>query len=227
MAPIMKTGRPHGSGKYPTRYTNPITGVVSSKSQYTDEHGVIRKIPSHHMEYKINDEWIKPGDVPENRDNVKKFLNTKKGFMLKILKGINKKDKKRREQGKFIQGESEFKDDRRGRCDTLMAHFDKQVERYGNKCPITHIPFTTSVAYQKFDINNYCSGVFSNVSPARIFNHIGYTIQNTIFTSYLWNYTKGDSPIWQLELVFQPEIVERYKAIVAERFPDQKYALQA
>ena len=92
---------------------------------------------------------------------------------------------------------------------------------------MTHIPFTMDRALEKFDINNYCSGVYSNVSPDRIFNHINYTEQNTIFTSQLWNFKKGESPISELKLIFLPEVLERYKAIVAERFPDQKYALQA
>ena len=32
-----------GSGKHPIRYKNPITGVVSSKSQYIDEQGIKKK----------------------------------------------------------------------------------------------------------------------------------------------------------------------------------------
>ena len=32
-----------------------------------------------------------------------------------------------------------------------------------------------------------------------------------------------ESIISELELIFKPEIMERYKAIVVERFPDQKY----
>ena len=139
---------------------------------------------------------------------------------------MNGKEKERRKQGKFIQGENEFKDDRPGRCDKLMAHYDKQVERYGNKCPMTHIPFTTRVDYEKFDINNYAHGFYSNISPDRIFNHIDYTEQNLIFTSQLWNLKKGESPMWQLELALNPEWMKRYKAIVIERFPDQKYVLQ-
>ena len=107
-----------------------------------------------------------------------------------------------------------------------MAHFDEQIERYGDKCPITHVPFTMDVAYNLYDINNQIR-VFSNISPDRIFNNINYTKQNTIFTSQLWNYSKGESSMYELSLIFQPEIIERYKAIVAERFPDQKYALQA
>ena len=105
-----------------------------------------------------------------------------------------------------------------------MKAFDKQVERYGNKCPITLISFTMKIAYEKFDINNQTK-TFSNVSLDRIFNHTRYTEQNTIFTSQLWNLKKGESPIWQLELALNPEWIERYKEIIMERFPDQKYVL--
>ena len=106
-----------------------------------------------------------------------------------------------------------------------MEAFDKQVERYGNKCPMTHIPFTMDIALEKFDINNNNTGTYSNVSLDRIFNHTRYTEQNTIFTSHLWNLKKGDSPISELKFIFMPEVLERYKAIVMERFPDQEYVL--
>ena len=219
-------GRSRGSGKHPIRYINPITGVASSSSQYVDEQGIKKSnVNSKYLEYLVDGEWIKPGLVPHIRESVRKSLSTKKGFMLKILKTMNSQVKNREKQGRHLQGEYEFKDDRWGRCDKLMAHYDKQVERYGEKCPMTHIPFTTRVDYAKFDINNYCNGVYSNISPDRIFNHIDYTEQNLIFTSQLWNLKKGDSSISELELIFIPEVLERYKAIVMERFPDQKYVL--
>ena len=216
-------GRSRGSGKHPIRYINPITGVVSSESRYVDEQGIKKRITTKYVEYMVGGEWIKAGFVPHIRESIKKSLNSKKGYFCARLTGINKNERKRRRQGKFIQGENEFRDGRWGRCDKLMAHYDKQVERYGEKCPMTHIPFTMDRAFERFDINNYCNGVYSNVSPDRIFNHIDYTEQNTIFTSQLWNLKKGESPMWQLELALNPEWIERYKAIVEERFPDQKY----
>jgi hypothetical protein len=223
MAPIMKVGR-RAPGVEDIRYINPITGVTSSKSGYTDEQG-IRKYYT--REYKItggNGEWIKKGEAPHNRESSKKSYNSKKGFLCMRLGKINEREKLWKKQGKLLLGDHEFKDDRRGRCDKLMEAFDKQVERYGNKCPITLIPFTMEIALEKFDINNQTK-TFSNVSLDRIFNHTRYTEQNTIFTSQLWNLKKGDSPMWQLELALNPEWIERYKAIVMERFPDQKYVL--
>ena len=204
------------------RYINPITGVTSSKSGYTDEQGI--KKTAIKREYKINGGWVKIDNAPHYRESMKKSYNSKKGFFCKKLVKIKYKEKKWKEQGRSIQGENEFRDDRRGRCDKLMEAFNKQVERYGDKCPITLIPFTMEIALEQFDINNQTK-TYSNVSPDRIFNHINYTEQNTIFTSQLWNLKKGDSPIWQLELALNPEWIERYKEIVMERFPDQKYVL--
>jgi hypothetical protein len=218
-------GRPRAPGVKDIRYKNPITGVVSSQSQYIDEQGIKKPITSKHQEYMVDGEWIKPNFVPHHRESIKKFGNSKRGYFCARLSGINKKGIKARKQGKFIQGENEFRDGRWGRCDKLMAHYDKQVERYGEKCPMTHIPFTRDVALEKFDINNLAHGVYSNISSDRIFNHIDYTEQNTIFTSQLWNLKKGESSLYELKLIFLPEIIERYKAIVRERFPDQKYAL--
>ena len=215
-------GRPRSPGVEDIRYINQITGVTSSKSGYTNEQGTRKYFTP---EYKVNGEWVSASDAPHKRESSKKSLNSKKGYLCSKLNKMNGKEKERRKQGKFLQGENEFKDDRRGRCDKLMAHFDKQVERYGYKCPITLIPFTMVRANEKFDINNRVK-TFSNISPDRIFNHIDYTEQNTIFTSQLWNFKKGESPISELKFIFLPEVLERYKAIVIERFPDQIYVLQ-
>jgi hypothetical protein len=215
-------GRPRSPGVEDIRYINQITGVTSSKSGYTNEQGTRKYFTP---EYKVNGEWVSASDAPHKRESSKKSLNSKKGYLCSKLNKMNGKEKERRKQGKFLQGENEFKDDRRGRCDKLMAHFDKQVERYGYKCPITLIPFTMVRANEKFDINNRVK-TFSNISPDRIFNHIDYTEQNTIFTSQLWNFKKGESPISELKFIFLPEVLERYKAIVMERFPDQIYVLQ-
>jgi len=214
------------SGKYPVRYMNPITKIISSSSRYTNKDGVRKSVPDSCMEYLVEGKWIPRHLAPHRREYIKTYSNTKNAFFSKILSDIRKRCKKNKERGREIQGENEFEDTRPGRCDKLIAQFDEQVERYGNKCPVTHIPFTMNVNHNFRDINNYVR-TFSNISPDRIFNHMDYTKQNLIFTSQLWNFKKGESSLYELELVFQPEIVERYKAIVMERFPDQKYALQA
>ena len=214
-----------GTGKHPIRYTNPITGVVSLQSRYINEQGIRKVISSKYMEYQVEGKWVKKKLVPHLREYNKKYLSSKKGFMLKIHASMTRKVKDRLKQGKNLHGEFEFKDDRRGRCDKLLEAFDKQVARYGDKCPMTHIPFTMSKPNELRDINNYHGGVYSNVSADRIFNPIEYTEQNTIFTSQLWNLKKGTSSIEELKFIFMPEVLTRYKAIVIERFPDQRYKI--
>ena len=217
----MKLGRPRAPGVEDMRYTNPITGVTSSKSMYIDEQGIKK---NSEKQYKINGKWLKSNFAPHNRESERKRLTSKRGYFCNKLNHINEKKTQWVKQGKFIQGENEFKDDRRGRCDKLMEAFDKQVEQYGNKCPMTLIPFTMDMPLERFDINNQTK-IFSNISPDRIFNHIDYTEQNLIFTSQLWNLKKGESLISELKFIFIPEVLERYKAIVMERFPDQEYVL--
>ena len=214
-----------GSGKHPIRYTHPITGVVSSQSWYINEEGIRKNISSKYMEYQVEGKWVKSKLVPHLREYSIKYYNSKKGFMLKIHGSMTRKVKDRLKQGKILHGEFEFKDDRRGRCDKLLEAFDKQVARYGDRCPMTHIPFTMSKPNELRDINNYHGGVYSNVSADRIFNPIEYTEQNTIFTSLLWNLKKGTSSIEELEFIFMPEVLTRYKEIVIERFPDQRYKI--
>ena len=214
-----------GSGKHPIRYTHPITGVVSSQSSYINEEGIRKNISSKYMEYQVEGKWVKSKLVPHLRECSIKYYSSKKGFMLKIHGSMTRKVKERLKQGKILHGEFEFKDDRRGRCDKLLEAFDKQVARYGYKCPMTHIPFTMSRPIDLRDINNYHGGVYSNVSADRIFNPIEYTEQNTIFTSLLWNLKKGTSSIEELEFIFMPEVLTRYKKIVIERFPDQMYKI--
>jgi len=214
-----------GTGKHPIRYTNPITGVVSLQSRYINEQGIRKVISSKYMEYQVEGKWVKKKLVPHLREYNKKYLSSKKGFMLKIHASMTRKVKDRLKQGKNLHGEFEFKDDRRGRCDKLLEAFDKQVERYGNRCPMTHLPFTRNRPNELMDINNYHNGFYSNISADRIFNPIEYTEQNTIFTSQLWNLKKGTSSIEELKFIFMPEVLTRYKAIVIERFPDQRYKI--
>jgi hypothetical protein len=214
-------GNPRAPGVEDIRYTNPITGDFTSKSGVYEQG--IKK--SFKPEYKVNGEWVSAGNAPHKRVSHKQWNNSKKGYFCKKLGDIEKKVRKWKAQGRILLGENEFKDDRWGRCDKLMEAYDKQVGRYGDICPMTLIPFTMETAYEKFDINNQIK-TCSNVSLDRIFNHIDYTEQNTIFTSQLWNFKKGDSPMEHLELALNPEWMKRYKAIIMERFPDQIYVLQ-
>ena len=135
---------------------------------------------------------------------------------------IKEKNKLWEKQGKFIVGENEFEEEE-GKCDKLTTAFHKQVLIYGNRCPITLIKFTTIRNNQNIKHEGRPGKLFSNVSPDRLLNHINYTRQNTLFTSWGWNQMKGAWSIQELRYLIQPDVIERYKKILIERFPDQKY----
>tara|TARA_R110000824_G_scaffold278215_2_gene466366 strand:- start:752 stop:1456 length:705 start_codon:yes stop_codon:yes gene_type:complete len=217
-----------GRGRYPIQYRNPITGVLSSNSRYTDEQGKSRTSTS--VAFLVDGKWVSKRNAPHNRETFRKYQNSKRGYMVTLHKSAKNHLRKKLERGREILGDNELIEaPRKGvsrqnpwLAQKFIQHFDEQVTRYGYKCPLTHIPFTMGSNNQKFEINNQVK-TFSNVSPDRIFNHIGYDKQNTIFTSQLWNLTKMERPLSELDLIFKTEIMERYRAIIAERFPDQKY----
>ena len=220
-----------GGGTYPIQYRNPLTGVISDCSYYIDEQG--RKKQSSAYKFLDNGEWVTSRNAPHNRETLRKYHNTKRGYLVAMHRESRKRLKEKALKGREILGENELLDfPNSGGAPTkehkpkiareFIKHFDEQVARYGDKCPLTHIPFTMFLNNKKFEINDQTK-TFSNVSPDRIFNHIGYSKQNTIFTSQLWNLKKGTSSIEELELILKTEIMERYKAIVIERFPDQRY----
>ena len=226
-----------GGGTCPIQYRNPLTGAISDCSYYIDEQG--RKKASSAYKFLDNGEWVTSRNASHNRETLRKYHNTKRGYLVTLHRITRNRLKKRIEKGREVLGENELMDFPKDIMNSLRSgsptkehkpkialefikNFDEQVARYGYKCPLTHIPFTMFSNNKKFDINDQTK-TFSNVSPDRIFNHIGYSKQNTIFTSQLWNLTKAERPIPELELILKTEIMERYKAIVVERFPDQKY----
>ena len=70
-----------GSGKYPMRYTNPITGAISPTSQYVNEQGIKKQINTKYREYEVNGEWLKSHLAPHVRETLRKNLTTKQGYM--------------------------------------------------------------------------------------------------------------------------------------------------
>ncbi len=54
-------GNSRAPGVEDIRYTNPITGVISSKSAYTNEQGIKK---NNKPEYKVNGEWVSAGNAP-------------------------------------------------------------------------------------------------------------------------------------------------------------------
>jgi len=211
---------PKGAGwGYPMRYRNITSGELVQK-RTTRQNG---KIIYHHPEYFVNNEWIEKDQVPESREWRQKYGSTERAFLMRIKRKIKEKNKLWEKQGKFIVGENEFDEEEEGKCDKLTAAFHKQVLIYGNRCPITLIKFTTIRNNQSIKHEGRPGKLFSNVSPDRLLNHINYTQQNTLFTSWGWNQMKGAWSIQELRYLIQPDVIERYKKILIERFPDQKY----
>jgi len=203
---------------YPMRYRDITSGELVQK-RTTRQNG---KIIYHHAEYFVNNEWLEKDQVPESREWRQKYGSTERAFLMRMKRKIKEKNKLWEKQGKFIVGENEFEEEE-GKCDKLTTAFHKQVLIYGNRCPITLIKFTTIRNNQNIKHEGRPGKLFSNVSPDRLLNHINYTRQNTLFTSWGWNQMKGAWSIQELRYLIQPDVIERYRKILIERFPDQKY----
>ena len=181
---------PRGSlqlGKlYPRRYVNHETGAVLEKSHYIRN----GKRTNGRHELFVNNKWIQEDEVPERREWRKKRYSSLRGSFKNIKGLIKEKEKK---AGKFLIGEDEFKD--KWNCyDKLWAQYNEQVERYGDKCPITGQEFTHIRILnkgKKWDRRKH-NIIRTNMSPDRLLNHIHYTKQNVLFTSAGWNVARGD-----------------------------------
>ena len=175
-------------------------------------------------EYMVDGVWTKRNNVPERREYEQNFNSTLGRFISKSKHKMGEKNRNWIGQGKHIIGENEFLEERT--CNKLMDHYKKQIERYGEVCPITLIKFTTMRTYKlkKDKINSMERYItFSNLSPDRIINNINYTEQNTLFTAAGWNIARGELALEDFKYLFKDEIIERYKKIFIERFPDQGY----
>jgi len=175
-------------------------------------------------EYKVNGVWVSRNLVPERREYEQNYNSTLERFISRSKHKMEARDKKWMGQGKHIIGENEFLE--KETSNKLMNHYKKQIERYGEVCPITLVKFTTIRTYKlkKDKINSverYTT--FSNLSPDRIINNINYTEQNTLFTAAGWNIARGELSLEDFKYLFKDEIIERFKKILIERFPDQAY----
>jgi hypothetical protein len=174
-------------------------------------------------EYMVNGVWTKRNNVPERREYEQNYNSTLGRFICRSKNKMEEKNKKWIGQGKYIIGENEFSE--KETSNKLMDHYKKQIERYGEVCPITLIKFTTIRTYEKIkERKNMEKHIFfSNLSPDRILNNINYTKQNTLFTAAGWNIARGELALGDFKYLFKDEIIERYKKILIERFPDQGY----
>ena len=174
-------------------------------------------------EYKVNGVWVSRNLVPERREYEQNYNSTLERFISRSKHKMEARDKKWMGQGKHIIGENEFLE--KETSNKLMNHYKKQIEKYGEVCPITLVKFTTIRTYEKRkERKNMEKQIFfSNLSPDRILNNINYTKQNTLFTTAGWNVARGELELEEFKYLLKDEIIERYKKILIERFPDQGY----
>ena len=177
-------------------------------------------------EYRVNGVWTKRNKVPERREYERKLGNSLGRFISKAKHKMGGRNKKWTRQNKVLLGENEFLE--KGTSSKLMNHYKKQIERYGKVCPITLIKFTTSRPFDFKEDKIHAMEkhiLFSNLTTDRILNNINYTKQNTLFTAAGWNVARGELPLAEFKYLFKDEIIERYKKIFIERFPDQEYKM--
>jgi len=174
-------------------------------------------------EYMVDGVWTKRSNVPERREYEQNYNSTLERFIRRSKNKMGEKNRTWIGQGKHIIGENEFLE--KETSNKLMNHYKKQIERYGEVCPITLIKFTTTRANEtKEERKNMEKQIFfSNLSPDRIINNINYTEQNTLFTAAGWNIARGELALEDFKYLFKDEIIERFKKILIERFPDQAY----
>ena len=174
-------------------------------------------------EYLVNGVWTKRNNVPERREYERKHGSSLERFISQAKNKMVERNKNWTKRKKYILGENEFLE--KETSNKLMNHYKKQIERYGEVCPITLVKFTTIRTYEKRkERKNMEKQIFfSNLSPDRILNNINYTKQNTLFTTAGWNVARGELPLAEFKYLFKDEIIERYKKILIERFPDQGY----
>ena len=206
--------------KYQTRYTNPITNEIITTGCTYLKNG---KNKTARVHYLVGDDWITKHDIPEYREYMKKKLSSLEGFFYAIKKTIAFRQLDLAKKGRFLIGKNEFEDGH-GCYDKLQAHYDEQVERYGDKCPITGLEFTFERSNKKVGKGN-SSKVITNMSPDRMLNPLNYTKQNMLFTSTGWNYLRGDFSLRDMSILMPKPYFKNYTRILLERFPDQKYKI--
>jgi len=197
---------------YKIRYVHLKTGLVLKGSFYL-EGG--KKIGGR-AQYLYNSEWVYKEELPVERQNRRLRESSLKFFMLKLKESMKSMNTRWKKAGRKPLGVNEFED--KWNCaDKVNEQFSKQVEKYGYKCPITHIDFTT---IRKQEKKRRTTHIISNISADRLLDRINYTKQNVLFTSVGWNIARQNFSLKDIEKLFPSEFAGRYGKIVRERFPN-------
>ena len=197
---------------YKVRYVHPETDLVLKGCYYSK--GEEKKLGN--AQYLYNSGWVNKREIPEYREHLRVTQSTLEFFMRKLKENMKTTNKDWKNQGRKILGVNEF-DEKRNCTDKLRAQFNKQVERYGYKCPITHIEFTT---IRKMEKNMHQRNIISNISADRLLDPINYTKQNVLFTSVGWNLARQNFYLKDIKKLFSVEFAGRYEEIIRERFPN-------
>ena len=199
---------------YKIRYVHPEKGFVLKGSFYLEG----KKRIAGRAQYLYNSEWVYKEELPVERKNRRLRESSLRFFMQKFKQSMKSTNTRWKKQGREPLGVNEFED--KWNCtDKINKHFNKQVERYGSKCPITHMDFTTIRKQEKKRMRKH---IISNISADRLYDHINYTKQNVLFTSVGWNIARQNFSLEDIKKLFPGEFAERYKKLVLERFPNNK-----
>ena len=117
--------RTRGSGKHPIRYTNPITGVLSENSRYTDEQGNKKNATA--TSCFVEGKWVSMRNTPQYRETNTIYQNSKRGYMLTLHKMARAHLNQRLKKGREILGENELIDFPKKLVLNINALFFKQV----------------------------------------------------------------------------------------------------
>ena len=149
--------------------------------------------------YKIGDDWVKKHKVPEQKEHE----NSVERYFQKLYIKIKLRSKEHKEWS----GEFDFED-----VEDFLNHWNKQQEKYGNRCPITKKVLTT--------VRGKGVKTMTNISPDRLFSSITYTKQNTLFTTTGWNLSKHSLKFYEMPNNLKHENCQRHFKILHERFPE-------
>jgi len=123
-----------------------------------------------------------------------KYLNTEKGFMVRLWNSIKTSSRK-------YNRINEFKN-----FDEFNNHWLEQKARYGMKCPATGVEMTTTSGANKPGEHKR---IMTNISTDRILSTGDYSPENLIFTTWEYNTAKCN---------ITPDMARAFLRIVGERY---------
>ena len=204
-------------GVYESKYVHPKTGEIVKGSRYL-ENGILKRGRQMCL---VGGKWIFKTNVPEYRKQTQEIHSSLRGFFQSMKADMVKKESATLKKGRVLIGNNEFKD--KFNCyDKLQYHYDKQIERYGPRCPITGLEFTFKRNNQKKEGYTSANKNITNLSNDRMLNEHHYTTQNMLFTCTGWNLQRRDFSLKDMSILMRKDFFENYTRILVERFPEKQ-----